>query len=260
MSSACYLAMSKERYRFAETLIEGVIKSRPNRFIMNVQVQGEVRRCHCPTTGRIGDIVLKDIPCLVEKSKDEKRTTWGTVEAISLDLPGIEGKSWIGIDQGRANDIVHFYIGSGQLERMVGKVETVRREVKIGDSRIDFVLDEHILLEVKTPLHMLKVKGYPDHSSTEGFTSYERMMRHFTEISEHVPEGKRGVVLLCHLFDSVRFEVPRANGALAEGMKEAVRQATEKGVENWQINFDLDPTGVDLIDFYKLDLFGGAGP
>ena len=83
-------------------------------------------------------------------------------------------------------------------------------------------------------------------------------MRHFTEISEHIPEGMRGIVLLCHIFDAPPFKVPQANGKMAEEMKESVRRATEKGVENWQINFKLDQTGVELLDCIKLDLFSGG--
>jgi sugar fermentation stimulation protein A len=247
--------MSAERYVFGEALDEGLIVSRPNRFIMNVSVDGKVRRCHCPTTGRVGDVVFKDVPCLVQKSADLKRSTWGTVEAVSLDPPEREQKSWIGIDQGRANDIVSYFISSGRLENMVGQVRTLRREVKMGDSRIDFLINDDVLLEVKTPLHMLKIEGYPDHSSRDGFTSFERTMRHFTEISEHVPEGKRGIVLLCHLYNAPKFRVPSANSTMAEKMKAAVRDATLKGVENWQVNFKLDRNGVELLDCFKLDLF-----
>jgi sugar fermentation stimulation protein A len=255
MSLCLDLTMSAERYRFSQELVEGMITSRPNRFIMNVLVEGEVCRCHCPTTGRIGDIKFKDVPCLVERSDDPRRSTWGTVEAVSLDPPAKVEKSWIGIDQGRANDIVSFFIGSGQMENMLGPVDSVRREVKVGSSRIDFLINDYTLLEVKTPLHLLKVKGYPDHSSTDGFTSFERTMRHFTEISEHIPEGKRGIVLLCYLFDSPAFRAPPARDVLSQGMKEAVRSASAKGVENWQVNFKLDRTGVDLLDCFKLDLF-----
>jgi sugar fermentation stimulation protein A len=201
--------MNADRYTFGRVLVEGIVVSRPNRFIMDVAVEGETRRCHCPTTGRIGDIRFNNIPCLVEKSDDPERSTWGTVEAVSLDPPGNTEKSWIGIDQGRVNAIVSFFIESGRMEDMLGEVKTVKREVKVGGSRIDFLINDDTLLEIKTPLHMLKVKGYPEHSSTEGFTSFERMMRPVTEISEHIPEGKRGIVLLCHLFDTPRFQVPR---------------------------------------------------
>lgn len=35
-------------WRFAPPLREGVIRSRPNRFIMMVDVGGRLERCHCP--------------------------------------------------------------------------------------------------------------------------------------------------------------------------------------------------------------------
>lgn len=247
--------MSNDMYRFEEPLIEGLVVKRPNRFIMDVMIDGAQQRCHCPTTGRIGDIRFKGIPCLVERSRDASRSTWGTVEAISLDPPEKEDKSWIGIDQGRANDIVAFFLRSGQLELMVGEVRSLRREVKMGDSRLDFMINDDLLLEVKTPLHMLIVKGYPEHASTEGFTSFERTMRHFMKISEHVPDGNRGIVLLCHFYDAPRFKVPPNHGGPSEMMKNAVRRATERGVENWQANFRLDRTGVELLDCFELGLF-----
>jgi|GEM_PF-3522916 len=62
---------------------------------MEVEVDGTVLDCHCPTTGRIGDIVFRDIPCLLSRSKDTTRKTLYTVEAISLDLPSENHKSWI---------------------------------------------------------------------------------------------------------------------------------------------------------------------
>ena len=45
-----------EPYRFPEPLREGTILARPNRFIMDVDLDGETVRCHCPVVSRIGDI------------------------------------------------------------------------------------------------------------------------------------------------------------------------------------------------------------
>jgi len=78
--------------KFRSKLIEGIIKSRPNRFIMNVQLTGnsESVMCHCPVTGKIGTwngyINFEDISCLISEAVDSsKRKTKYTVEAISLD-------------------------------------------------------------------------------------------------------------------------------------------------------------------------------
>jgi len=85
--------MNSEKYLFKKPLIEGLIKSRPNRFIMMVEINGKVEKCHCPSTGRIGDIIFKDIPCLVSKAESEsKRKTKFTVEAFSNDNPKLKTK------------------------------------------------------------------------------------------------------------------------------------------------------------------------
>jgi sugar fermentation stimulation protein A len=88
-------------YKFQKPLIEGVISSRPNRFLMNVDINNKTNLCHCPSTGRIGNIIFKDIPCLLSKSENKLRKTKYTVEAISLDLiyqdfklPIIEDLAW----------------------------------------------------------------------------------------------------------------------------------------------------------------------
>ncbi|TCS77851.1 sugar fermentation stimulation protein [Muricomes intestini] len=72
---------------FDTPLIEGIIQKRSNRFIMQVELEGTIYNCHCPTTGRIGNIVLEGIPCLLSKDAGTTRNPPLTVEAISLDLP-----------------------------------------------------------------------------------------------------------------------------------------------------------------------------
>jgi sugar fermentation stimulation protein A len=71
--------MSKESphnmlvFRFPSLLKEGVILSRPNRFIMMVDASGETLRCHCPTTGKLGDLSLAGLPCLYSSSRSASR-------------------------------------------------------------------------------------------------------------------------------------------------------------------------------------------
>ncbi|MFE4426261.1 hypothetical protein ACFY5J_06395 [Peribacillus butanolivorans] len=56
--------------------MEGVILKRRNRFIMEVEVEGGVNDCHCPTKGRIGNIVFRNISCLLSKSNDTNRESY----------------------------------------------------------------------------------------------------------------------------------------------------------------------------------------
>ena len=67
---------------------------------MLVNYEGESVSCHCPTTGRIGSLDISGRPCLLSRSTDPNRKTPFTVEALSLDRPEDEQKSWIGINMG----------------------------------------------------------------------------------------------------------------------------------------------------------------
>ena len=41
---------------------------------------------------------------------------------------------------------------------MIKKVNNIKREVKLGDSKLDFVINNNCYLEVKSPLHNLNIK------------------------------------------------------------------------------------------------------
>lgn len=57
-----------DMFMFNNELMEGLLVKRMSQFTMEVLLDGEIIKCHCPTTGRIGDIELKNIPCSVSKS------------------------------------------------------------------------------------------------------------------------------------------------------------------------------------------------
>lgn len=144
------------RYSFSNTLVHGLIKSRPNRFIMWVEVNGELEKCHCPSTGRIGKIDFKDIPCLLSKSNVKNRKTNYTVEAI---YPTLNNNIAVGINQVKANTYINYFLENNLLPNMV-EVMNVRREVYLKQSKIDFYINENCYLEVKPPskTYLLAIK------------------------------------------------------------------------------------------------------
>ena len=93
-----------EYFKFKQPLIEGKILSRTSQFIMMCEVENEEVRCHCPTTGRIGDFDNINRPCLLSVADDEDRKTKYTVEAISLNRIDDKNKKWIGINQTEIQD------------------------------------------------------------------------------------------------------------------------------------------------------------
>jgi len=212
---------------------------------MVVDINGKKQKCYCPSTGRIGSIDFEDIPCLLSKSENQNRKMPHTVEAFSLDPISKKRKSWIGINQVQANRYVEHFLKTGQLSKMVGKVEKVEAEVTLGDSRLDFLVNGKDYVEVN--------HGHPKHRDMEiTFTGYDRLIKHFGDIVRKTGKGSRAIIVLCHTYDAKRFKVEKAKGI--SKILSAAKIAQKKGMENWQLNLKVDPEGVSLIKYFKLNL------
>ncbi len=243
-------------YKFQKPLIEGVIKSRPNRFIMNVQISNGVFKCHCPVTGRIGEIHFSDVPCLLSESDNLNRKTRYTVEAISLDSISRKNKTWIGINQTKINVYVEFFIKNNCLPKMItGK--NISREKRLGNSRIDFLID-NTYLEVKMPLISFPFENSKSdfilQKPKTKFNSFDRLIKHFNDLSTDI-KNHRAIVLLAFIYDAPAFTPPKSDNT-NNVVRTAAKQAAKKGIENWQINLKINKTGIELQKYFKLKLFG----
>jgi len=234
---------------FEKPLVKGIIKSRPNRFIFQVEINGKIEKCHCPSTGQIASISFEDVPCLLSESDNKERKTKFTVEAISLD-----NKNYIGINQTKANHYVEFFLKTNQLNRMFSKINEIKREVKFANSRIDFKINDKDYLEVKTPLKDIPSESHLNYlkRKTE-FVSFDRLVKHFTDISKSINRGSRAIFLMCYIYEAKRFAVPKENKN--KEIVNAAKKANIAGVENWQINLKIDSEGISLLDYFKLNLF-----
>lgn len=231
-------------YSFARPLREGTIVSRPNRFIMLVKAGRKTIRCHCPTTGRLGDLKLSGLPCLYSTSENKSRKTAYTVEAIST-TP--EVRSWVGINQTAANRYFEFFLKRGSLARLASG--EVQREVRLGKSRIDFLVGD-AYVEVKTPLIMLPAGGGVERVKRSRFDSFDRLIRHMEELRESLAGGSKAKIVLCFLYDARPFRPPPPDSTNSRILAEA-RAAEEAGVERWQVNLKVDRTGVSLIRYFR---------
>ena len=232
------------RYKFPAPLKEGRILSRPNRFIMLVKVGRRTLRCHCPTTGRLGDLQLAGLPCLYSTSDSEHRKTRHTVEAISTSPTG---GGWVGINQTAANRYFEFFLRKGCLGRLA--TGDVKREVKLGKSRIDFLVG-NTYIEVKTPLIMLQARRGAPRVRHSRFDSFERLIRHMGVLKASLSDGKKAKIVLCFLYNAKPFTPPPPDGSNTRILA-AARAAEEAGVEPWQVNLAEDKTGVALTRYFR---------
>jgi len=132
------MEVEKQVYAFSPELVEGLIVKRKNRFIFVVEIDDVAYECHCPVTGSIGNIVFNAIPCPLSKSQGAGRKTPYTVEAISLDAPSAENKTWVGINQNLVNRYVENAFRSGLFADVVDRGDTILREQVLGNSKLDF--------------------------------------------------------------------------------------------------------------------------
>lgn len=241
-----------QNFRFRNPLTEGVIRKKKNRFIMIVEIDGILHDCHCPTTGSIGNIVFQDIPCLVSKSNDPKRKTQFTIEAISVDMPHEISKAWIGINQNAANRYVEHFLSNGQLQNIVGDFQTLIRETKLGNSKLDFRVDD-TYIEVKTPLTHLQVeiKDHIEVKKNSEFNSFERFIKHIGELGSSLSNNDRAILIVCLIYDNAGFKVGMANKQ-SNNIMHLVQDSIKDGFEIWQVNFKITPTEVSLSGFSNI--------
>ena len=233
-------------FPFEKPLREGIILKRANRFIIDVELDGEVVKCHCPTTGRIGDIETKGIACLVSESDDPKRKLHYTVEAISCDTLDCPDKNWVGINQVLSNKLVAFLLQTHQLDEMISDYSDIRREVNLGISKLDFLVG-NTYIEVKTGLTTLNVV-YGNHvvvKPAKPFSSTERFTKHINELANSLQDHERAILLTVNQY-VVSYPKPRQRSTHYEEVSTAMSRAKEKGLETWNISLRFTPEGVWL--------------
>lgn len=240
---------NSSRYEFDPPLSQGIIKERKNRFVAVVEIEKREVVCHCPVTGRIGDIVLKNIPCLLSASNDPHRKTPYTVKAIALDDLDVADKNWIGIDLGLSNRIIEFFLQTHQLGEMISDYSEVQREVRLGKSKLDFLVG-NTYIEVKTPLNVLHV-NYGKHIQTKAtmpaFTSTDRFMKHVCELANSLKTHERAILVTVSQY---RITHPRQwpKSPRAAEVADIVGKAIKRGVEFFEISMNFEPDGVSLVD------------
>lgn len=234
-------------YRFKKPLQEAILLKRNSQFTMDVMIDGDVVKCHCPTTGRIGDIEIKNIACLISESDDPKRKLKYTVEAISCDDLATLDKHWIGINQTLSNRLIEFFLQNHLLEQMVNNYTEIRREVTIGVSKLDFYVGS-TYIEVKTPLNTLNVnygRGIKTKKITP-FSSTDRFVKHIRELASSLDSHERAIMLTVHQY-KVTNRKEHLKSTNYNEVKATMEDAIQKGLETWTIDMKFTPIGVELL-------------
>ena len=125
--------------------VKGIFKNRPNRFIAEVEVDGNLEIAHVPNTGRCKELLVDDAIVWLKPSDNPKRKT-------KFSLYFVENKNvLVSLYSQQANSIVYDAIVDGKIKELVG-YSTHQREKTVDNSRIDIYLadeNEECYVEVK---------------------------------------------------------------------------------------------------------------
>ena len=171
-------------------LVKAIFRNRANRFIAEVEIDGEIVKAHLPNTGRCKELLIDGTTVYLKPSDNPNRKT-----KYSLYLVENNGVLVAMFSQ-QANKIVFDAIKDGKIKELSG-YSILESEKTIGNSRIDIYLanldNENNLIdetyvEVKS-VTLIKegIAQFPDAPT-------ERGRKHLEELISLKKEGIRAVV------------------------------------------------------------------
>ena len=224
-------------YRYGRT-VRGRFLSRPNRFIANVEIDGEIQVCHVKNTGRCRELLIEGCTVILEESTNPARKTKYDLIAV------YKGEKLINMDSQVPNKCAAEYIPT-----LFEGVKLVKPEFKFGGSRVDFYIEtekERILLEVKgVTLENDGIVRFPDAPT-------ERGVKHLNELKGALDEGFKAAVMFVIQMDGVKLFMP--NDETHPQFGQALREAEKVGVKVIACQCAVTEDTIEIISPVKIQL------
>lgn len=222
----------------------GTFVARPNRFVLQVRLaDGEVVLAHLADRGRLIETLIEGVTiCLVSRPGAKKVTQWQAVAAQRTD------GSWASLDTLLPNRLMYQVLTAQCIPQLM-PYTTVRREMQIGASRFDFVLEggpTPIVLEVKSAGRLVGSQALvPDAPST-------RATRHVRELIELSHVGWRAVLVVVGQGEVDQVAI---DGSIDPELAQAVTDAGRAGVDLIGISSRFDIDGLYFKEIVPLTIF-----
>ncbi len=194
---------------------KGRFVKRNNRFSVLVNVNGEEKSAYLPNPGRLEELLVPGAGVLLRRAHKKRKT--------EFDLVAVRcGRTLVSIDSRVPNTLFEEAFKSGKLAEF-SEYSEIRGEIKSGSSRIDFILDDKCLVEVKScTLVELGLALFPDAPT-------ERGRRHLYELLDFTRRGGRSAVVF--IIQREDAEIFSPNYATDMAFSRALEEVAERGVE-----------------------------
>ena len=226
-----------------KNIIEGIFLRKLNRFTAEVEVDGEIKLAHLPTTARLRELLIPGAKCSLEEALNKKRKTPYTLISI------VKNGEILNIVSTVANDLVYEKIIGGEILTDL-KIKDLKKEVTYSHSRFDFgfttIEGEEGFIEVKSVnLKRNNISMFPGSPT-------ERGRKHLIELADAKREGKIAVLVIVVLFEDMDFFT--ANIATDPLWSMELLKSLEAGVEIFAFNSRVTKDSIDLKDEIEIDL------
>nr|WP_289846365.1 DNA/RNA nuclease SfsA [Thermococcus alcaliphilus] len=216
-------------------IIECTFIRRLNRFVGLVEVNGELKKALITNTGRLEEFMIKGKKafCIPKQG--------GKTEFVLIGFLEKNGRGAI-IDTRTQARAFERAVELGLIRWLKG-CRIKRREVRIGNSRLDYLLEcngEEIWVEMKSAvLREGDYAMYPDCPSVRG-------QKHIKELIRLRENGKRAMIIFIGALPGVRRFKPYIKGD--PKIAELLKEAKKKGVEIRGISISLLPNGEVILE------------
>ncbi len=212
-------------------IVEGKFIRRDNRFIAQVEINGNVEICHVKNTGRCRELLTEGAEVYIEPSTNPERKTKFSLVAVNK-----KGRL-VNMDSQAPNKVVEEAIKEGWL---FDNVTYCKREYTYGNSRFDFYIErgeEKAFIEVKgVTLENDNVVSFPDAPS-------ERAVKHLDELYNAVGQGYGAYVIFVVQMSDVDYFVP--NEINHKAFADKLKEVGSKGVK--VLSYDCNVTRDELV-------------
>ena len=225
--------------------VKGIFKSRPNRFIAEVEVEGKLEIAHVPNTGRCRELLVDGAVVWLEPSDNPNRKT-------RYSLHFVENKgALVSLYSQQANSIVYDAIVNGKIKELSGYSHH-QREKTVNNSRIDIYLankeEDCYGMNFLVEPCFVEVKGVTlivDGEARFPDAPTERGSKHLKELIKLKKQGNRCCVFFLIQHPAGKFFRP--NWENDPVFSQTLNEAYDAGVEILVYRCDNQLTGIELI-------------
>ena len=189
--------------RTSQNLVKASFACRPNRFLAEARLDdGTLVSCHLPNTGRMWELLFPHVVLYLRAAAQPGRKT--PYDVVGIERDGVP----ILLDTQYNNDVAAWLVETKQIPGWED-YHLVRREVTVGDSRFDLLLERDD--QRGTSPFYVEVKSctlFSRHGAMFPDAVTERGRKHVLELATMADQGVHtGILFLVH-WDRARWFLP----------------------------------------------------